>query len=152
MNQTPLDFLINKYYSYILKYCLFKLNSDKQGAEDCTQEVFLVFVKKVNELDMSKDLRYWLYAVADRKIKEYKKKHSYTISLEDIPEPSYEMVLDDSPISLLPQDERDLITAYYTGEDKLKLAQKYNISLTALYMRVFRIKEKLRDILDNYDN
>ncbi len=152
MNQTPLDFLIKKYYPDILKYCSFRLRPDEQGAEDCTQEVFLVFSKKINELDMSSDVRSWLYAVADNKIKAYKKKYPPTVDIEDIPKPSYEMNIDGSPLDMLSEDEQKLITAYYTGDDKLKLAQKHGVSLKALYTKVFRIKEKLRSILENFNN
>lgn len=152
MNQTPLDFLIEKYYPDILKYCTFRLKPDEQGAEDCTQEVFLVFSQKINELDMSSDLRSWLYAVADNKIMAYKKKHPPTVDLETVPEPSYEMNLDGSPLDELPEDEKELLTAYYTGKDKMKLAKGDGISLKALYMKVSRIKEKLRTILDDSHN
>ncbi|MDE5754413.1 MAG: hypothetical protein K2H89_07735 [Oscillospiraceae bacterium] len=62
-----LDLLASEevYYREIFHYCYNRLYGDFHA--DCTQEVMLVLCKKVNTLDMSKEIRPWLYSVAPMK-------------------------------------------------------------------------------------
>ena len=73
MAKAPVEYLIKSYYKEIFNYCYNRLG-DFHAAEDCTQEVMLVLYKKVNTLDMSKDILTWLYSVADKEIKSYQRK------------------------------------------------------------------------------
>lgn len=150
-HSQPVESLIREYYRDILRYCNAKLQDDSYVAEDCTQEVFLVLYEKVNTLDMSKDIRPWLYAVADRKIKAYARKNQPMLNLEAIPE--QEQMIDfnfdgNNILDVLDEEERRLIKDYFEGESKIKLAKLYGISLPNLYVRVSRIKNKLRKYLD----
>ena len=67
--------IIEKYYSDIFKFCMNDLY-DKQAAEDCTQEVFLLLFQKREKLDFTEKLRSWLYETALRICKNYRKKHN----------------------------------------------------------------------------
>ncbi len=73
MQDSPLNIIIKNYYKEILRYCNMKLRNH-HAAEDCTQEIFLLFVKKSGTIDFSKDIRPWLYAAADRIMKNYLRK------------------------------------------------------------------------------
>ena len=59
-----------KYYKDIFAYCYSLTNCDKYEAEVLTQEVFLTFQEKCDELDDELILR-WLLVVAKNKSKEF---------------------------------------------------------------------------------
>lgn len=150
MHNTPLDGLIHEYYKEIFRYCAIKLNQDYSGAEDCTQEVFCLLVKKSASLDISKDIRPWLYAAADKIIMSYKRKHQEIVPLEALTgeELSVDFPYNDILLSL-DEEEKKLLTAYFNGADRAALAKEHKISLPALYKRISRIKEKLLDMFGN---
>ena len=86
MAKEPAEYLIKSYYREIFRYCYNRLYGDFHAAEDCTQEVMLVLYKKVNTLDMSKEIRSWLYSVADKKIKTYQRKKVDTMDIDTMSE------------------------------------------------------------------
>jgi hypothetical protein len=51
--------------------------------------------------------------------------------------------VEDSKFDVLTDDEKKLITDYYSGEDKKSLAKSNKLSLNGLYIRVHRIKQKI---------
>ena len=84
---------IKKYYQAVFRYCLGLLNGNTNAAEDCTQDVFLLLVKKdtLNEVDFNRNIRGWLYAAAQRICKDYlkhlaKQKEAVPFSLDEIKE------------------------------------------------------------------
>ena len=52
--------LAEKYYQDIYRYCYAKLNYDENAAQDCTQEVFFVLVRKRDTLNLAGNMRVWL--------------------------------------------------------------------------------------------
>ena len=72
---------IKMYYRSILRYCLQLLGQDMHSADDCTQETFLLFWEKRNELDFNDNIRGWLYAAADRICRDYRKKEAKRLSI-----------------------------------------------------------------------
>lgn len=149
MSSSPIEKLIESYYKPILGYCCIRLNGDIQGAEDCTQEVMLVLHKKINQLDLSKDIRPWLYAVADKEIKAYYRKYKSVETcssdcldnIQSFSENPFTVSILDS----LDEEEYEIAQSYWQGEDKKKIAKKYSISLEALYTRISRIKKKIKN-------
>ena len=139
-----------KYYDVVFRYCRIRLYGDFQGAEDCTQEVFLILFRKLKKLVDMDSILPWLYQTADREIKIYLRKHPETINIDDIPEPPAPIPKTDV-LDMLDEDERNLIELYYQGGDKLELARKLHISLEALYKRVHRIRQKLQQYLEDSD-
>ncbi len=148
MKDSVFDLLCKKYYPIILRYCRVRLNGDLEGAKDCTQEVFLVLYQKLKQLTELESILPWLYRTADREIKTYIRKHPPTEELDEyaelpVPEPP-ESILD-----TLPEEERNILEQYYSGMEKQKLAEQYGLSTTALYQKLYRIREKIRDVLDS---
>lgn len=149
--------IIQKHYREIFNYCFARLSYDHHSAEDCTQEVFVVFFSKHKKLEDSENLRIWLYRAADNVIKTYWRKRRFTeISLEESPE-AMNMVGDESPdacesgesiLNLLDSGERQIIEAYYDSDygDRSAAAKKLGLTLPALYQRVHKIKNKLKSI------
>ncbi len=148
--------IVKMYYDAILKYCRAALNGDTAAAEDVTQEVFLALHKKMKILTIDKNIKLWLYRAADFEIKKYIHKHPSHLSLDELPEEmlhdtdNYRTIGDDS-LSCLTDDEKKLLSDYYSYEDRQEVAKKYNIRLSALYVRVYRIRQRIADYLDDTD-
>lgn len=58
-------------------------------------------------------------------------------------------------LQTLPTDEQDIIKIYYVGEkrerteNRNKIAERFGIPINALYLKVLRIKGKLRECVEN---
>ena len=144
------DEIVHKYQQEILDYCYSRLKN-YQAAEDCTQEVFFVFFRKLELLDLSVNIRSWLYSVAEREIKAYRRSNPDMVDINEIPEQPDE-VTDLQGVEVLDKltdEERLLISDYYSGENADMIAVKYGISIPTLYVRVHRIKQKLKLISGN---
>ena len=139
--------LVRKYRSELIRFCMGYMNRDISSAEDVVQEVFLQLHKKRN-VDLHGNIRAWLYRTADHKIKEYLRKNPEFDDLTEADaQPDHRQSIDDnSVLAELTEDERTLLERYYlVGEDKLKLAKEYGLSLNALYIRIVRIRHKLAE-------
>ncbi len=148
--------IISTYYREIYSYCFVKLNYRHHSAEDCTQEVFVIFFQKHDKLETADNIRIWLYRTADNVIKACLRKNPTTdVSIENNPEVIAEMAAessfpedaDDSPLDILSSEERQLLEAYYDTDygQRSAAAKKLGISLAAMYQKVHKIKKKLRD-------
>ena len=151
------DEIVRKYYIVIYNYCLYKFFGNKTAAEDVTQEVFFTLYKKLNRLKMSENIKLWLYRTADIEIKEYLRKQPKAISYDELPEeilaadekfPS----LTESDLDCLTDEEKTLISDYYSGEEKEKIAKYNKISLNGLYIRIHRIRMKLLKNISKNDS
>ncbi len=152
MAKEPVEYLIKSYYREIFHYCYNRLYGDFHAAEDCTQEVMLVLYKKVNTLDMSKDIRPWLYSVADKEIKTYQRKKVDTVDIDTMSEQLSETPFEHSVLDVLDEEERQLMEKYLSGADKRKLAKEKNLTLGALYTKISRIKSKIIKYLEKSNN
>ncbi len=150
MAEQIIELIYKKYYETVFRYCRVRLNGDLHAAQDCTQEVFLVLHKKLKKLVDLDSILPWLYQTADREIKNYRRKHPGMIDIDEIADlatPQQE----DSPLDILDEEERKLVELYYGGADKYAIAKNLGISLGVLYKRMHRIRQKLKDNLDNTD-
>lgn len=64
------EILAKKYYKSVYSFCYSNLFCDEYGASEVTQEVFLFFQEKREELE-SVNILAWLYSVAKNKMSEY---------------------------------------------------------------------------------
>lgn len=149
-NNTLCNEIIEKYYASIYRYCFVRLDYNEYAADDCTQEVFLILLKKQHKLNLSDNIRAWLYETANRVIKAYlrkNKKDESLINCDEIEDKSATVISEISPVlDILSEEEYTLISDYYSTEygSKSELAQKYGLTLTQLYKRVHTIKEKVK--------
>ena len=146
---------IKKYYQAIFRYCLGLLNGNTNAAEDCTQDVFLLLVKKdaINELDFSRNIRGWLYAAAQRICKDYlkrlaKQKEAVPFSLDEIrelPAPDEDNRAD-IIFEELTDEEYILLNRYYVTDrgNRIGLAKELHISVDTLYQRIRMIRNKAK--------
>lgn len=154
MDSTDCRKIIDKYYNEIYSYCFIKLKYNSHSAEDCTQEVFVTFFQKHEKLD-EKNIRIWLYRTSDNIIKAYLRKNinNNIISIDEsteamnIADSSQKFESDEPDIfDCLTEEELKLIRIYYDADygNREEAARKNGITLTALYQRIHKIKQKLK--------
>ncbi|MBQ9717977.1 MAG: sigma-70 family RNA polymerase sigma factor [Clostridia bacterium] len=146
------DNLIEQYYAEIYRYCYSMLNYNTEYAKDVAQEVFLTLIRKQKELDFSGNIRAWLYATAERLVKQkIRTERPYREAV-----PINEMELADSGgfgnddkselFDSLTEEEYQLLCAYYDAghAGKSEVAERFGLTLPRLYDRIRQIKKKLR--------
>lgn len=153
IGQEMCDIIINRYYDKIFKYCIVQLKN-YHLAEECTQDVFLLFFKKYPKLDITDNISSWLYSAADKICKKCRNKNK--INAVDINEFA-DIIADKSNppdknifsqiYDALEKDDADLFIEYMgsNSDERKKLAERLGITTDALYKRIERIKKKLND-------
>lgn len=158
MDSTECRKIIDRYYNEIYSYCFTKLKYNKHSAEDCTQEVFVIFFQKHQKLDEN-NIRIWLYRTADNIIKTYLRKNTDNniVSIEDSAEAvniadSSQVFENDKPdiFDCLTEEELKLVRLYYDTDygNRKETAEKNGLTLTALYQRIHKIKQKLKNYIN----
>lgn len=157
--------IANLYYNDIYHLCLSRLKKEENAA-DVTQEVFLFFQEKYNELE-DDYIKAWLYKVADNKIKEQfraiakrEKELIYgtVFGSQTSTDILYEMEEDNkvtpeeleqkkkSILSSLSEKELELFEMVYTKQMEYKeLAKAFNVSEHAVRARVYRLRLKIKE-------
>lgn len=146
--------IIREYYYDIFSLCLAMLKGNRQAAEDCTQETFLVFFSKHEKLYISDSIGLWLCRTAERVVKAYIRKNpGKAVSIDvfvpnQVSDPSsFEISPSNSVFDSLDQEEMKLLEMYYdcsNSKEREELAEKYGITMSALYSRIHKIRNKLR--------
>ena len=101
---------------------------------------------------MSKEIRAWLYSVADKEIKTYQRKKVDTVDIDIMSEQLSENPFERSVVDVLKEKECQLMEEYLSGTDKRKLAKEKNLTLSALYAKVSKIKNKIMKHLKKLNN
>lgn len=154
MDRKICDIIIEKYYRELYNYFFSKLRYNRQAAEDCTQELFMILLKKHENLDENNNIRIWLYRSADNVVKTYYRKNpDINVSLEESTEAmnkpapdSFEN--DETDLSeWLTDEETELVRLYYGTDygDRKSTAEKLGITITALYQKINKIKQKIKN-------
>lgn len=153
ISQEQCGELAEKYYSELFRYFFARLGCDRYAAEDCNQELFVLLITKRKELEYTDNTRLWLYRAADNIIKAYfRKKNVPEVSIEEHPEvediasPAEIVEETESPLDILTDGEKKLLEMYYDSDygDRVSAAKKLGISLSALYQKVHKLKQKLK--------
>lgn len=155
MNKNRLcEDAIQEYYKSIFQFCLRLLDYDGYAAEECTQEVFVLLVQKKGTLRFDQNIRGWLYSVAERICKDYRKREARRLSyitntLNDIKDVPDDQAFDHSESAFdgLTEEEYQLLEAYYTTEygKRTQLAAKKGMSPTQLYKKICAIRKKIKN-------
>ena len=153
--------IIKENYAAIFRFCNARLWGDYYGAEECTQEVFLLFLQKKDDLDLNDHIDRWLIAAASRITKTYlrKKAERLAFETEGIDELSDKELISNfseersSVFEDLTNEEYDLLIRYYALDHKMRneIAADLGISVNTLYQRIHTIKNKLKRPKENKD-
>lgn len=157
------------YQRGVYNYCLARLGGSREAADDCVQETFLVFNKKLLGGEEFENPRAFLYRTADNFIKRSKKKTALT-QIREIPLDSLSDIgeLDISFAEKFTQEDYDLIAekilnALSDGEMqiyKMRYVEKMSVESIAAAlgitrptasMRLLRIRNKVKETVYEYD-
>lgn len=156
-----------KYYNDVYRYCLSHLSYNKNLAGDITQEVFLLFQQKCEDLE-DINIKSWLIRTAENKTLEHfraTKKDSVLIDIEDNGL-SYDVddafslfdecfPLGDEEIEKykaiilksLTKKEQELYNKIYIEKKKYKvIAEELNTTENAITLRAFRLRKKIKTL------
>lgn len=154
MIKLDFDNIFKEYYEKILNFCYAKIG-DKQLAEDCTQEVFFAFSKKMHSLRLDTNINAWLYGTAKNEIKRCLRKNKRdNVSIDDLDKIPQEFNENSGMLEeILPAEEYHVLKEYYLNGEKIsKLAVDKNLSVSAMYQRIHRIKQKIIKQSDKLHN
>jgi len=164
MTKSELEQIATQYYNEIHSFCLRKLNYNINLADDLVQDVFLLLQMRHDNMD-NKNLRAWLYSVADKKIKETYRKTNNTVSIEsmaiDIPVEidilsEIENSISNDEIEIkktdiinkLPAKEKELYFKIYIANKKYaEIAKEYNTTENTIKLRAFRLRKHIKELL-----
>ena len=150
IEETLCELIINRYYDTVYNLCFARLNRNRQAAEDCTQETFLTFFSKRGMLEFTDNIQLWLYRTAEKVIKSYIRRNKQI--LIDVDEVADKLISEkqsfeeqSEAFDCLSEEEKELLTIYYDYEygERIRLAEEKGLTQSALYNRVYRIKQKL---------
>lgn len=151
--------IYNEYKSPIYKMCLVKLK-DKDSAEDCMQNAFMVLYKKMLSGEEIKNPRAFLYKTSGNFVlkcfEEKTKSNNRIVSISDYEDKlvdeqnkmdsniDYEM-LNKQLNTILTPDEQQLLAYKYIYDFTIEeTAKRLNISKTAAAKRLQRLREKIK--------
>lgn len=153
------------YYDKVLHFCMAFSKNNYDDALEITQEVFLVFAKKQNELE-DDVIEHWLFSVAKKKGYEYfrrLKNDEVVASIED----SFTCVDDifstmtkfysysdadikmtiDAILKMLTQSEYELfIKRFVENKSQAEIAKEMGISSSNVSTRLSRLRNKIEKL------
>lgn len=146
-------------YDYIHRTASVLLQ-DKFIADDIVQEAFFKAFKNWNQLRDIGKFRPWLSTIATNLCRNHFHKSKREIPIQDIHEADHNTNLEDNVLSKLEgddyietvlrslgYDDREiLMLRYYHELSNKDIAQHYQITIGATYVRLFRAKEKFKKV------
>ncbi|MGB8450842.1 MAG: sigma-70 family RNA polymerase sigma factor [Anaerocolumna sp.] len=163
------DELCNQHYLKVYNFCkklLYGYNTD--FAEECTQNTFLEARKQIVKLKSHPNIEGWLYTTSRNQInmsfrKQYVRRKYESVfdeeacasiavsdsNLENLFEEDIDVdKLAAEVLSSLSGQELTLYHDYYKEHLQINdLSDKYNISVTAVTTRIYRLKKKIKGIV-----
>lgn len=141
---------IKEHYKRIFQYCCSRI-SNRDTAEDVTQETFLRFLEHPEYQGSGKELQY-LYTIARNLcIDEYRRVQTEALP-EDLPdetsqEPGWiDRLTLRNILEQLPEEEREIITLRYVAELSVSdIAGMHGVSWFAMNRKIKRILAKMRN-------
>ncbi|OGU12493.1 MAG: hypothetical protein A2X61_02550 [Ignavibacteria bacterium GWB2_35_12] len=149
----------NRYSSKVHAYCLRILNNNEQ-AEDIFQEVFIRFFQKIKSNYPDTNVPGYLIKIARNLCLNYKRDKVNTISIQENdvyfePGKSFEnselLDLITTALELLDFEYKEaFVMREYDGLSYNEIAEVTNTTVTNAKSRVFRAKQKIKEILQPY--
>lgn len=153
------EMLIRKYYKNVFNYCKYH-SVNIQEAEDITQEVFLTFLKMINQYKHNGKLLNYLYTIAHNKcIDENKKMRHTDIAIESITDEISEGLFESDlkieylyvreVVEKLPDNIKEIVVLYYFLDVKQReIAKICSISLELVKYRLRKGKELIKKYIE----
>ncbi|QKZ12530.1 RNA polymerase sigma factor [Spirosoma sp. KUDC1026] len=155
------DTLYRRYLEKVYRTCL-SFTNDTQTAQDYAQDIFLKVFRKLDTFEHQSSFSTWLYAIAHNHCLGQHRRHSrlpteplapahvqtivgnYSF-MEDADEDRLRL-LELQLAQLSPMDRDLLRLKYEQGVSIADLSQRYQLSESAVKMRLKRSRDRLRDL------
>lgn len=160
-NQRSLDALYQKHYSKVYQHCL-SFAKDSDEAYDLAQEILLKAFDKLKGFNRQAQFSTWLYTIAHNYCVDWfrKKRNQHFLQMEDgfdmadeTPDEEEVLELEKSSqkvlllLSSLPDlDKQLLILKYEQGYSIKQLETLFDLSSSAVKMRLKRAKNKIAQL------
>ena len=156
--ETAFDLFVHKYYKEILNYCSYHC-SDKEYAEDITQETFVRFFTNLSKYRYKGKTKNYLYTIAGnlckdyfKKIKEMPVKESELSSKIKFAKCPMEGILNkltvEWALKQISNELREVVILYYFQELKItEIADVLQISVPLVKYRLKQAKKQLETLL-----
>ena len=161
--------LYDDYRLKLFNFCLARLSGERESADDCVQEAFVVLNTRLKDGEEIENPRAFLYRTAENFVKrrqeEKTKDTKRLVPLETAAEAAvsdeiYNETLDSIDyyalakrlISELDEDEKLLYNLRYIQRSRVEdIAVTLKISRPAVSMRLMRLKNKITDMVTQLD-
>lgn len=149
------------YSEKIARFCNIKLKN-RNEAEDCVQECFMVFYKRILRGEEIENTSAFLYKIADNLVKtqwRQDKKANNIVSLDELAETLVASDIIDCSnidfdscaekiISILDEKEQLIYKLKYTeGKSIAEIAEELNISFDTTAKRLSRLRQKVKEMV-----
>lgn len=154
-----------EYYEKVFRYCMTISKNNYEDSLELTQEVFLVFTKKMNELE-DDVIEHWLLAVAKKKAYEYFrriKNDAIVASIEDsftsvdeifstmtkfhsYSDADIKMTIE-AILKLLTEDEYQLfVKKFVENKTQAEIAEELGVSVSNVSTKTARLRNKIEKL------
>lgn len=150
-----------KFKTSLYKYAYLRTEHDKDAAEDCVQEAFIIIYKRLCKGEEFAQPKAFLYRTVDNFVKEHIKDMQKQKKIQDMVTPENAFLKLSVFDSVDEQTENEIIKAVFAQmSDKEKviykrryidkcnvrdIAKEYNISVSAVTTRLYRIRQKAEE-------
>lgn len=158
------------YHEYRVKlfnYCLARLSGNREEADDCVQESFTLFYKKLKAGEEFEHPRAFLYRTAENFVKRQKEKNAKTL-MRNVPIDDVEIGAEteffqrleeidfeafaERLISCLSEKEKEIYSLRYIEKMSVEeMAERSGVSRPAMSMKLMRLRNKIKEIVYNTD-
>ena len=158
--QNAYAILVERYQHFVFTIA-FRYLKDREEAEDMAQETFIKAYRSLADFKGDSKFSTWIYVICNNTCMSHSRKRKADIvSLDEehhIIADSYkdsrsQKMLIQKAIHQLPETDAQIITLFYLAEQSLEeTAQILGLSISNVKVRLFRARQKLREILEvNY--
>lgn len=164
------------YREDLIMYCQQLFDFDSETTKDCVQETYVALTESLMKGIKIHNYKAWLYKVlfrfGEKEVKKKRKRNEYDFfdneekdkaiknALFYTPDYVDNMISDESIakasfdiLNSLTENEKELYYAYYCEHKKLlEIALEFGVSLDAIKKRNERLKRKLEDLADNFED
>lgn len=158
-NRQAFRKLYDLYFDYALRIATV-ICKNQASAGDIVQETFIRVYKNIDDFDMNKDFKPWFYRILINECYRYINKHGKVIpieineqviqSMENVRHgfEEYEELYD----AIQRLDDRNripIILKYLHDLNDKEIAQTLNVNINTVKSRIFKGKQKLKELLNN---
>lgn len=162
-NKINIEKIMKEYTNYIHVIIRnFNIQLSEEDTEEIVLDVFLTIWKNQNKLNFNKNISSYIGGVTKNLIKYKLRQNKIILNIEDYDEKlisneDIELVLIENErkeiiyneLENLKKDEKHIFLLYYYEEKNVKeIANKMNISESKVKVKLFRIRKKMKKILN----